>query len=55
MTSEHKAALNHEVRVFLAQRLRAYYDDIRQIPVPEALFNLIKEIEQKTDHIEPGS
>jgi hypothetical protein len=55
MTPERKAALDHEVRMFLDQRLRAYYDNIRQIPVPEALSNLIKEIEQKTDHIEPGS
>jgi hypothetical protein len=55
MTPERKAALDHEVRVFLAQRLRAYYGDIRNTPVPEALSNLLKEIEQKTDHIEPGS
>jgi hypothetical protein len=55
MTPERKAALDHEVRMFLAQRLRAYYDNIRQIPVPEALSNLLREIEQKADHIEPGS
>jgi hypothetical protein len=46
---EPKAALVYEARVFLAQRLRAYYDDIRQIPVPEALSNLLKKIEQKTN------
>jgi hypothetical protein len=49
MTPERKAALDHEVRVFLAQRLRAYYDDIRNTPVPEALSNLLKKIEQKAD------
>jgi hypothetical protein len=49
MTPDHKAALDHEVMVFLAQRLRAYYDNIRNAPVSESLSNLLKEIEQKTD------
>jgi hypothetical protein len=49
MTPERKAALDYEVRMFLAQRLRAYYDDIRQVPVTDALSNLLEEIEQKTD------
>jgi hypothetical protein len=46
---ERKAALDREVRVFLGHRLRAYYDHIRQIPVSEALDNLLKQIEPKTD------
>ena len=40
------AALD-EVRVFLAQN---YCDQVRQIPVSEALSNLLKEIEPKTNH-----
>ena len=46
---ERKPALDHEARVFLARRLRAYYDNIRNTPVSEALSNILKEIEQKTD------
>jgi hypothetical protein len=55
MTPEHKAALDHEVLVFLAERLRAYYDNIRSTPVSEALSSLLKEIEQKTDQERPRS
>ena len=44
-----KGTLDYEVRIILAQRLRDYYDQIRQIPVSEALSNLLKEIEPKTD------
>ena len=42
-----KGMLDYEVRVYLAQRLRDYYDQIRQIPISEALSNLLKEIEPK--------
>jgi hypothetical protein len=49
-SQERKAALDREVRVFLGQRLRAYYDHIRQIPVSEALSNLLNQIEPNTDH-----
>ena len=48
-----KGTLDYEVRVFLAQRLRDYDDHIRQIPVSEALSNLLKEIEPKTDQERP--
>lgn len=47
---ERKAALDREVRVFLGHRLRAYYDHMRQIPVSDALANLLKQIEPNTDH-----
>jgi hypothetical protein len=46
---ERKAALDREVRVFLGHRLRAYYDHIRQIPVSDALANLLEQIEPNTD------
>ena len=48
-----KGTLDYEVRFFLAQRLRDYFDQIRQIPVSEALSNLLKEIEPKTDQERP--
>lgn len=47
---ERKAALDREVRVFLGHRLRAYYEHIRQIPVSDALANLLKQIEPNSDH-----
>ena len=47
-TDERPRPLDYEVRVILAQRLRTYYDHIRQVPVSEALSNLLKEIEPKT-------
>jgi hypothetical protein len=46
---ERKAALDREVRVFLGHRLRAYYDHMRQIPVSDALANLLNQIEPNTD------
>jgi len=49
MPPERQGALDYAVRVFLAQRLLAYYDQLRKIPVSEALSNLLNEIEPKTN------
>jgi hypothetical protein len=45
--AERRAALDREVRAFLGQRLRAYYDHIRQMTVSDALAELLHEIELK--------
>jgi len=49
-----KRTLDYEVRFFLAQRLRDYCHQIKQIPVSETLSNLLKEIEPKTDQRAPS-
>ena len=49
ITPPERAVLNPEVRALLGQRLRAYYDHVRHIPVSDTLADLLKQVEVQLD------
>lgn len=49
-----RAAFSRQIRAHLGDRLRAYYNAMQRIPLPDRLADLIKQLAQQVDQEKPA-